>query len=471
MKTRLLVGVAALLGTFGAVEQAYAESCNDMVKRARGIRTQFEGGATPQQAALSELRTLRLQANGCEANPQNAIDGIIQRVTGATPPAATPTPPIANPLTPVVTPPAIAQPPVVARNAGPRRLTVGQSVTSTLSAETAVDGEGVAFERWTVRAQAGQALQVSMAESGGSGLDTYLILGRMQGGEFVEIDRNDDSGGTFNSMLRFTPDATGDYEIRARSFGSGQLGAYDLVVSPYVAPAPAVSMPIAIDQLSNGSLTAESPADDNGVAYDVWTFQAQAGQRLQIAMNARNDSNLDTYLLLGRMVDGEFQQIDSNDDRGDGTFNSLLRFYPAEDGEYTIRARSFGQGQYGDYDLIVQSTPFIVGSLEQFARNANAWMRPGELTADADHVDFEFQAARGKTYSVRAISTDFTPVVDVGLLGRDGATEVDYYDGPTSERESGAVEFRADNRGRYVLRVSASALATGSFNLIVSELP
>ncbi|MEQ1618268.1 MAG: PPC domain-containing protein [Terricaulis sp.] len=469
MKTRLLVGVAALLGTFGVAEQAHAESCNDMVKRARGIRTQFEGGATPQQAALSELRTLRLQANGCEANPQNAIDGIIQRVAGAAPP--TPTAPVANPSTPVVTPPVTPPPVVVARSAAPRRLTVGQSVTSALSAETAVDSEGVAFERWTVRAQAGQALQVSMAESSDSGLDTYIVLGRMQGGEFVEIDRNDDSGGTFNSMLRFTPDATGDYEIRARSFGSGQFGAYDLVVSPYVAPAPAVSRPIAIDEVSNGSLTAESPADDNGVAYDVWTFEAQAGQRLQIAMSARNDSNLDTYLLLGRMVDGEFQQIDSNDDRGDGTFNSLLRFYPAEDGEYTIRARSFGQGQYGDYELAVQSTPFVVGAMERIARNANAWMRPGALTAEADHVDFEFQAARGKSYSVRAISNDFRPVVDVGFLGREGATEVDYYDGPSSERESNAVEFRADNRGRYVVRVSASALATGSFDLIVSELP
>ncbi len=471
MKTRLLVGVAALLGTFGAVEQAHAESCNDMVKRARGIRTQFEGGATPQQAALSELRTLRLQANGCEANPQNAIDGIIQRVAGAAPPPpSNPTlPSIATPLTPTIP----TTPVGVPRSAGPRRLTIDQSVTSNLSAESVVDSDGVAFERWTVRAQAGQALQISMAEAGESGLDTYLILGRMQGGEFVEIDRNDDSGGTFNSMLRFTPDATGDYEIRARSFGAGQYGAYDLVVRPFVAPPAAVLRPIAIGELSNGSLTAESPADDNGVAYDVWTFEAEAGQRLQISMNARNDSNLDTYLLLGRMVDGEFQQIDSNDDRGDGTFNSLLRFYPTESGAYAIRARSFGQGQYGDYDLQVQLTPFVVGSMERIERNANAWMRHGALTAEAngDHVDFEFQAARGKSYSVRAISNDFLPVVDVGLMGREGATEVDFYDGPASEREPNVVEFRADNRGRYVLRVSASSLANGSFDLIVNEIP
>jgi hypothetical protein len=220
-------------------------------------------------------------------------------------------------------------------------------------------------------------------------------------------------------------------------------------------------------------LTAETPVDDNGIAYDLWTFQAQAGQRLQIAMSARNDSGLDTYLVLGRMSDGEFQQVDSNDDRGDGTFNSLLRFSPAESGEYMIQARSFGQGQYGDYELMVQSTPFVVGPRVQIARNANAWMRHGELTSDpgGDHVDFEFQAARGKRYSVRAISNDFAPVVDVGLMGRQGATEVDFYDGPTSQRESNAVEFRAENRGRYILRVSASALANGNFELIVSELP
>lgn len=466
MKTRLLVGMAALLGTIGAAEQAYAESCNDMVKRARGIRSEFESGATAQQTALADLRNLRLQANGCEANPQNAIDGIIQRVSGATPP------PASNPSLPLTdaTP---TPPPVVTRSAAARRLVLGQSVTSSLSANSAIDSEGVSYERWLVRAEAGQVLQVSMAESEGSGLDTYLVLGRMRGNEFVEIDRNDDSGGTLNSMLRFTPEAAGDYEIRARSYGSGQFGAYDLVVRPFVAAAAAEPRSIDVDQLSPGSLTAESPVDDNGIAYDLWTFQAQAGQRLQISMSARNESGLDTYLVLGRMSDGEFQQIDSNDDRGDGTFNSLLRFQPAESGEYTIRARSFGQGQYGDYELLVLSTPFVVGSLVPIARNANAWTRQGELTQDAggDHVDFEFQAARGKSYSVRAISNDFLPVIDVGLMGRQGVTEVDFYDGPTSSREANTVEFRADNRGRYILRVSANAMASGAFELIVSELP
>lgn len=466
MKTRILVGITALLGTIGAAGQAHAESCNDMVKHARSIRSQFEAGAATQQAALVELRDLRLQANGCQDEPQNAIDGIITRVSGASPPPSNPSLPltVTSPTTP---------PPVATRSAAARRLTIGQSVASGLSASSAVDGEGNPYERWSIRAEAGQVLQVSMADSGGSGLDTYLIVGRMRGAEFVEIDHNDDSGGTFNSMLRFTPEAAGEYEIRARSYGPGQFGAYDLVVSAFVAAAPSAPRPIAIDQLSTSSLTAESPVDENGVGYDLWTFQAQAGQRMQISMNARNDSGLDTYLVLGRMSDGEFQQIDLNDDRGDGTFNSMLRFSPAETGEYMIRARSFGQGQYGDYELLVQVTPFVVGALVPIARNANAWMRHGELTPDpaADHVDFEFQAARGKSYSVRAVSNDFIPVVDVGLMGARGVTEVDFYDGPASERESNVVEFRADNRGRYVLRVSASAMANGNFDLIVSELP
>src|SRR5262249_16989902 len=128
----------------------------------------------------------------------------------------------------------------------------------------------------------------------------------------------------------------------------------------------------------------------------------------------------------------------------------------------------------------VVSTAFTLGSPVNIDPHANAWAREGDLAgASTDHVDFEFHPLRGKHYSVRAIAADFTPVVDVAMIGSGGqVTEVNFYNYPSdanqthdpNAREANVAQFSADGQGRYILRVSATTLASGHFSVVVTEV-
>jgi hypothetical protein len=311
-----------------------------------------------------------------------------------------------------------------------------------------------------------------MSKTDQSMLDTYLVVGRMRGSEFEQIEFNDDriGGGTFDSMLRFTPEEAGEYVIRARSYAPGQYGAYELSVVPTasLSTARATPRPLTIGNPVPGSLGPDSPVDvqGSGVSYDLWTFEAQAGQPVQVSMGSYS---FDTFLAVGRMQNGRFNQVAENDDRGDGTLNSLLRFTPAESGEYTVVARSYAPEQWGDYELVAQ-TSTIATAPTPVERSATL-VHQGQISGEGGprYVDFEFEAARGRRYNVRAISTEFIPIVDIGTQSDGQLSPVDFFDPAATDRVQNRAEFTADRRGRYVVRVSAPALSSGQFDLIVTE--
>jgi hypothetical protein len=93
----------------------------------------------------------------------------------------------------------------------PRVLAAGQGITDQL------DDERV---EWLYRGQAGERVTITMESDE---FDTYLELGRMQGGSFVMLAENDDDddAGTTNSRLVFTLPAPGEYVVRARAFSAG----------------------------------------------------------------------------------------------------------------------------------------------------------------------------------------------------------------------------------------------------------
>jgi hypothetical protein len=60
-------------------------------------------------------------------------------------------------------------------------------------------------------------------------VDAYLSVGRLNGSSFDEIDTDDDGFGGTNARIRFVPDRTGEYAIRAGSLG-GAHGTFRLHV-------------------------------------------------------------------------------------------------------------------------------------------------------------------------------------------------------------------------------------------------
>ncbi|MEW5928303.1 MAG: hypothetical protein AB1941_12610 [Gemmatimonadota bacterium] len=106
---------------------------------------------------------------------------------------------------------------------------------------------------------------------------------------------------------------------------------------------------VRLGQALSGKLEDGDPTTSDGTAYDDWTYQGQAGERLTVTLRS---GTLDTYLRFGRMVNGEFRQIEADDDGAGGT-DSRLDVVLRTAGTYVIRANTLFAG-FGDYVLEVR---------------------------------------------------------------------------------------------------------------------
>lgn len=230
-------------------------------------------------------------------------------------------------------------------------LTVGTPVQGALSDDDAeYDGEEGAegfYDLYRFRGTAGQRIRLRMAI--GEYFPT-LELGTMQGGEFTPME---DVTGAMDGALTATLPESGEYFVRA--------GAYGAVLSDYTltaeerAPAAAPRMiPIRGGASVQGELQDGDAELEDGRLYDAYVYTARAGERLRVDLRAED---FDAFVIVGRMVDGVFQEISSNDDAEDGEgLHSGLEVELEEAGDYVIQTTSFSAGAQGGYQLSV-STP------------------------------------------------------------------------------------------------------------------
>jgi hypothetical protein len=137
---------------------------------------------------------------------------------------------------------------------------------------------------------------------------------------------------------------TGAYTVELEDLGQGQdqdqqsPAAVDGAVTP-IRQGPAVQ----------GELTDDDARAEDESYYDLYVYQGRAGETVTISLSS---DDFDTYLVVGHIVDGAFEALESNDDGEDGT-NSLIRITLPEDGDYVIRANSLAGGETGAYTLRV----------------------------------------------------------------------------------------------------------------------
>ena len=212
------------------------------------------------------------------------------------------------------------------------------------------DESGKFYDEYTFRGRAGQRIEIGMASDD---FDTYLRLGRLDGCDWEELATDDDGGEDTDSRLRYVISTDGEYVIRATSFGDN-AGAYTLSLREraLAAAQPAQMRRITAGETMNGELDESDPVLDTDQSfYEMWTYQGRAGEQLRISMDAEE---FDTYLAIGRMNGGEFEEIATMDDGGEGT-NSLMEVTLPADGEYVIRANSFSADETGPYTLRVET--------------------------------------------------------------------------------------------------------------------
>jgi hypothetical protein len=229
-----------------------------------------------------------------------------------------------------------------------RPLRVGETVQGRLAETDAVlEDDDTFYDSYTIQARPGMRLQIEMMSDS---FDTYLNLGRMEGGEFVSKSTDDDGAGEgTNSRMRVTLDQAGEYVLRANSVGTA-TGPYTLRVTERAESRPATPQALRLGTDLTGSLADGDAESDDGALYDYWSYRGRASEALTITLRSEA---FDTMVAIGRMANGAFQEISNNDDGPDGT-NSRLEVTLPTDGEYVVRASALAPGGMGPYTLRVE---------------------------------------------------------------------------------------------------------------------
>jgi hypothetical protein len=249
------------------------------------------------------------------------------------------------------------------RRPTPRDVRVGETIRGELTDEDAdfadlggpeFEGASGYYDMYRFDAAAGQRLRITME------MEEFvptLTVGTMQDGEFVPLVTS--GGGAADSavaasggVLPFRVPEDGEYYLQAGAHGEA-TGAYSLRIEERRAVPQPRATPIRRGQTVSGTLRQGDPQLEDGRLHDAYAYTGRAGERIRITMAS---DEFDTVLILGRVVDGEFQELETNDDAddGDGT-DSLITLELPEDGRYVIQATSFRGETEGAYRLTVGS--------------------------------------------------------------------------------------------------------------------
>jgi subtilisin family serine protease len=199
---------------------------------------------------------------------------------------------------------------------------------------------GSYYDNFGFTAAEGTAYTIRLASSA---FDTYLFLldstGRV-------VASNDDSNGTLNSQIVYTPSAAGSLTLHATSYAGNATGAYTVSLS---AGSTCTPTPIAVGAGVSGIIaTTDCRSTLRAGAYaDNYSFTATTGRTYTILLNS---SAFDTYLFL---QDSGGRVVAANDD-SNGTLNSQIVYTAAAAGTFTVHATTYGQGATGAYTVQVR---------------------------------------------------------------------------------------------------------------------
>jgi hypothetical protein len=275
---------------------------------------------------------------------------------------------------------------------GARALPRDQVIRGQLTSDDPLAADGTHFHAYEFTASAGEELLMTMQSTA---VDSYIILARLTGnGNVQQVASDDDALGNNNSAIlhRFAESgryallvstvgrSTGGYAVALatrESFESrGQGRTWELLRANATGQrsggtrtggtstgggmsnanggesraASAVNGRIERGQELRGEITGSDPLASDNTPYDEYAFTASAGDDIEFEMRS---GDVDSYLVLGRMQNGQFQRIETDDDSGGGR-NAKLRYRITSSGEYRIRANTVGRDERGRYTLLMR---------------------------------------------------------------------------------------------------------------------
>jgi len=345
------------------------------------------------------------------------------------------------------------------------RLTVGDSVSGNIDADTPVNDEGYRTRLYRFDGREGQRIDVRLdAED----FDTYLVLYRDDGTPPTRLDDNDDSDGT-NSRLTRTLEGSGPYLIEVRGFSQMVEGDYTLSLAEIAPERP--PEPIAVGAIQEGVIDDQDPPDDQDRNYDSFRFTGVEGNRVQIIARS---GDFDTFLRISS-AEGEFEALATDDDGlGEGT-DSRLNFTLPADGDYVIRLSPLSADNEGLYslELIDRGPAPAPGSILVGATARGTLGEADAAAGDGSYFDaYRIHAKAGETLVITMVSNAFDAFIIVGREKDGDDIEVLASDDDGLSDTHARLEWEVPDDGVYLIRAGSYGQSeTGAYALKVERKP
>lgn len=322
------------------------------------------------------------------------------------------------------------------------RIEVGRSVAGELTATDSTGMDDKRYDAWEFAGQAGRFYRITLRSED---FDAYLWAGPQDDEYHDDCEMcawDDDGAGEGDAQLVVEAQDAGPMVIRVTTYNEGEVGRYTLRLEETEAPPPDPDAPPPLANSGGGRLLpgitaagvlaredaryagARPPEED--AWYDVWTYRGTAGEPLTLLMSS---DSFDTFLRMGRRVDGRWEELAINDDAG-GIGDSKIAVTLPADGEYEVHAGAYREYATGTY-LIAAASGFgadsVVAATPLVPTDELPWILPGrgtdaELAAEdavgeggAFYDAYRYFASEGETATFALASEDFDPVLRIGM--------------------------------------------------------
>lgn len=275
---------------------------------------------------------------------------------------------------------------------------------------------------WTVTLTANVTYDLRLT---GNGLaDPYLSLMNSTG-DLIRGD--DDGGGNRNSLITYTPTATGNYYVSTQGYGSN-IGDYILTATARAASADSILATTGTAASLTINNAASTGTIETSTDQDWWSVALTAGTTYEFRMEtntgvAANQQLRDTYLrLLNPAGNSTITFNDDNGGRnGDNSIDldSAIRYTPGTTGTYFLSAEGFN-GLTGGYTIratsVAASTDTIDAGITTASTLAVGASADGVIDSAGDRDAWAVTLTAGNSYQFQLIGTlvDNPATVPVG---------------------------------------------------------
>ena len=213
--------------------------------------------------------------------------------------------------------------------------------------------------------------------------------------------------------------------------------------------------------------------DSDNTYYDDWFYEGRAGERITVTQRS---SDFDSWLLIGRVVNGEFQLDEFNDDDGGGNDARIEMTLPTT-GRYVIRVNVVGRGRTGAYTLQLTRAGGSTGGstsgnlLSAGQSFTGALESSDQVWTDNTYYDlWRYRGRAGERVTIIMRSPSFNSYMQWGRLN---GNEFSYLGGSTSRTIGGqqetVLEVTLPETGEYGIRANSHGRHTGQYVLTVSS--